>query len=486
MGSFIAVLRKDGGDAAKEALKMLSMTAHGRFDSFGLASYREQVASRDLNALKGDAPSSSTLLGYKFLRVSRTDLQQPIVNDGFALVLEGRLYSAAPDIDLTLKTLKVNLKSGLWRLIDRYRGAFSFAVAQENLLYVGRDPVGLKPLYYGESGNVCAVASERKAFIPLGIKDVRSFPPGNLAQVDGEGFKFKPVRAISKPEVSQLNRREILEKLEGLLFKSVERRLSDVKRVALAFSGGLDSTVIARICDLLGADVKLLTVGVEGLSDLRKAEEAAEHLGLPVELKLYNPNEVVERLPEVVWITESPNPINNAIAIPFLWVAESAAKSGRRVLFFGQGSDELFGGYHRYLETLRRFGPKLLAENLFKDVRDAYLKNLERDVKVCLHAGVEARFPYMDYDLAEFALSIPLDLKVSLADGGSRKLILRRLALRLNIPESIAKARKRAVQYSTGVDKVLRKVAKEKGVNLRSLFSDLYLKAFEEYSNLKT
>lgn len=483
MGSLIAVLRKDGGDAAEDALKMLRTTAHGKFDSLGLASYREQRASRSLDALKNDHPSSSIILGYKFFKVASTDVQQPIINGELTLVFEGRLYSGSPDVDLVLKTLRRNLKKGLARLIDRYNGAFAFAIAQEDILYVGRDPVGLRPLYYGENGRVCAVASERKALISLGIDDVRSFPPGTLAQVNAEGFKFKPIRTIHKPEMLQVNPNEVLEKLKNVLFKAVEKRLFDVKNVALAFSGGIDSAIIARICNLLGVNVNLFTVGIEGVEDLRRAGEAAGQLGLPINLEVHKADEVAERLLEAVWITETSDPIDIAIAIPFLWVAESAARSGYKILLFGQGSDELFGGYRRYIEILRRFGSGLLAESLFKDVKYAYLKNLERDVKVCLHAGVEARFPYMDYDLIEFALSIPLDLKVSLADGGLRKAILRRLALSLGIPESIAKARKRAVQYSSGVDKVLRKVVKEKGVNLREFFSNLYLKAFEECLN---
>ncbi|RLI17591.1 hypothetical protein DRO49_03450, partial [Candidatus Bathyarchaeota archaeon] len=108
---------------------------------------------------------------------------------------------------------------------------------------------------------------------------------------------------------------------------------------------------------------------------------------------------------------------------------------------------------------------------LFRDVAESYEVNYARDYKVCMDQGVEVRAPYTDLEVIELGLSTPIGLKLS-RDGG-RKLILRRLAEKLGLPERIAWRRKRAIQYSTGVSTALRRISKKHGKrSLRELLEE--------------
>ncbi|MEM2875987.1 MAG: asparagine synthase-related protein, partial [Candidatus Bathyarchaeia archaeon] len=323
MGSLVAILRKDGGDATYEALNMLRMTAHGVFDFFSIASWKGSIASRSLSSIEGNISPSSIVLGHKFVKTLPNDALQSMVDGGLALLFEGRLYSDLniSDIESALKEVRENPERGAARLLWKRDGAFVFILSTKDLLIIGRDSVGLRPLYYGEDEKVCAVASERKAFIPLGMSDVKPFPPGHLAYVNAEGFKFRCIRTVTQPEISSLAMDEAVAMLRRYLFEAVKTCTSDLKSIAVAFSGGLDSSVLARVCSLLWKEVELFMVTLEGAEDVEKAKNIANELGLPINVRVYGVEDIAERLSEVPWITESPSPLDNAVAIPILWVA---------------------------------------------------------------------------------------------------------------------------------------------------------------------
>lgn len=103
---------------------------------------------------------------------------------------------------------------------------------------------------------------------------------------------------------------------------------------------------------------------------------------------------------------------------------------------------------------------------VFEDVAGAYEKNFERDAKVSSAFDVELRLPFADWDLVKFAVSLPVDMKLPREESGQKKRILRALAISLGIPTTIVERKKRAIQYSTRVDRVLRKMARSEGLRL--------------------
>jgi len=154
------------------------------------------------------------------------------------------------------------------------------------------------------------------------------------------------------------------------------------------------------------------------------------------------------------------------VALPLRWVAKRASSSSSRALFSGSGSDELFGGYARYVEEYELTGDAV-RETMLQDLRSASEVNYERDFKVCSDLGVELRLPYTDGDLINLGLSMPTSLKIPKTVGQPRKIVLRALAERLGLPSEVADRPKKAIQYSTGVAKALRKLSKGEGLSVQ-------------------
>ena len=106
-------------------------------------------------------------------------------------------------------------------------------------------------------------------------------------------------------------------------------------------------------------------------------------------------------------------------------------------------------------------GNENARKTMFTDVARIHESNLERDEKICIHLDVELRLPFAGFDLVEFALGLPVDLKFEQKQDSLRKLVLRKVALNLGLPASIVEKPKKAVQYSTGINEAVKKIAKK-------------------------
>jgi asparagine synthase (glutamine-hydrolysing) len=106
--------------------------------------------------------------------------------------------------------------------------------------------------------------------------------------------------------------------------------------------------------------------------------------------------------------------------------------------------------------------------------------NFERDFKICNFHNVELRLPFATYQIAKFATDIPVELKIEMKDNELRKLVLRRVAENLGLPQSIAKKPKRAIQYATGVNKTLKKLARTKGVPMKEYIQETFQTVLKE------
>ncbi len=259
----------------------------------------------------------------------------------------------------------------------------------------------------------------------------------------------------------------------------MKRRVSDIKEVAVAFSGGLDSSVIAMLAKACGAEVHLITVGLEGQRELRQAKAAAQALELPLHFQTYNEYEVKDTLPKVLWLIEEPDVMKAGVAIPVFWTAEIASKLGFHILLAGQGADELFAGYHRYLKDYATH-IEVLRSSLYHDITTCYETNFQRDNQACSFHKVELRLPFADQGITNFSLSLPVSLKIRSSEDHLRKWILRQTAQDLGLPKFIVNRPKKAVQYASGVDKTLRRLAKRKGLPLSQYFAKTFLKVYPE------
>ena len=475
MGAIIAILSRKIEDVRREAVSMLKMLGHGKADGFGLGSPTKVIIDGSIENLERKEFDSHILIGQVFSKILESDIPQPVQFDRGTLVFEGRIFASIENpakANLVAQRLNQSDRNAE-TFVEEFDGSYAFGLAEHGRLIVGRDSLGLRPLYYGENNRLTVFASERKALWKIGIGQTSSFPPGNVAYVDERSFKIKPVRAIIKQRVKEITLETAVADLRRLLQSSVRQTISGLKETALAFSGGLDSSIIALLAKCCQADIHLIFVGLKNRAEMDHAEKAAEALELPLHIYQYDKTSVEKHLPRVLWLIEEANPVQASIGLPVFWTAENASKMGLKALLTGQGADELFAGYRRHLDHYTIYGKENAEETIFHDILEMHRSNLERDAKICNCHDIELRLPFVTHQLREFAVSLPLRLKIS-PNGKVRKYVLRRLAEDMGLPEFIARRPKRAVQYSTGVIKVLRRLSKQKRQSVKEYTENMF------------
>ena len=411
--------------------------------------------------------------------ISSHDKQRYVRLGDITVFFDGRLYSptsSTSDIETIAKKLQKadNLKASetFLKAVD---GNFAFIIAEPERIIAGRDPIGVQPLYYGENQSIAALASNRKALWKLWVDEARSFPPGHLAFVSRDGFKFKPVKTLVYSEPKPVTMEKAAETLQKMLEQSVRSRVSGAKDLAVAFSGGLDSSVVAFMAKKCQVNVHLVHVSLENQTETEEAKKAADALNLPLQVHLFREEDVEKVVSKVVELIEEADPVKTSIGVPFYWAAEKTAESGFKVLLAGQGADELFGGYQRYVNAYLLHGEEKVRKAMFDDVVGIHESNLERDMKICGFHNVELRLPFGSYQIAEFAMGLPIELKIEKRADSLRKLVLRKVAENMGLPASITEKPKKAVQYSTGINNALKKTAKKQKVTVAEYVNKLFL-----------
>jgi len=419
-------------------------------------------------------------IGNSLLKITG-DMPQPLVGQG-ALVLNGEIFNfrelaaeqgikTDSDTEVLFALIETKIKEGetptnaIFSVLSRVNGDYTLAYALDNELVLARDPVGVKPLFYSLEKGVekpkIAFASEKKAFSQG--NQIKPFPPGRVMafNIRNGGLEEKSL-TIEPPQERISEEHEAASRLRTALEKAVEIRLT--KTAGIAFSGGIDSTFLAALAKNIDPSISLYAVGLPNSHDLAQAQRAAEIAGMSDSLKIHllSPEEIKAAIPDVIYSTESTDPMKIAIGLPLYFVAKTAKEDGKRVLLTGQGADELFGGYSRHEGFLEQ-DPEVLDRAIYSDLKNISTINLERDDMVTMANSVELRVPFLDNEVIKTGLAISPELKVLKRDSlYIRKYILRKAADSL-LPSELLWKEKKAIQYGTGVQKVLDKLAREAG-----------------------
>jgi asparagine synthase (glutamine-hydrolysing) len=483
MGAIIAVLHKKGGDATETALTMLKTMKTPNMEAYGLGSESTIETGKAPDQFQNRKMESPILIGYVFSRIFKRDKPQPLKLKDATLVFDGRIFPANElkcDAEVFARRLPRDREKSARTFIKQAEGDFAFAIAEPERLIVGRDSLGVRPLYYGEDNLSAGLASERKALWKIGIERVESFPPGHLALVDERGFKFIQARTVAYSEPRKITMETASRRLGTLLERAVRERVAGLREVGVAFSGGLDSSVLAFLAKKSGVRVELVHASMKNQSETEHAKKMADELKLPIHCVSFTEDDLLEALPVVLCLIEEPDPIKASIGIPFYWAAEKTAEMKLKVMLAGQGADELFAGYRRYVDDYIRKGREKAEETIFRDVVGLFKSNLERDMKICNFHGVEMRLPFATYEVARFAVDLPIELKIQPTETTLRKLVLRNLARNLGLPQQAVERPKKAVQYATGVSQSLKKAARRKHQTLNEYVQEKFQAALKE------
>ena len=416
----------------------------------------------------------------------------------------GRRFQTGSDSETLLHAYAVY---GL-DFLSRLRGMYAFALwdGATRQLILARDRLGIKPLFYARLPDRIAFASEIKALLPVlptapevAPRALRQFlqhqfssgretPIAGIVRVlPGEALiindrlRIRPWRYWSLRTCAprRLGAEQAEAELDVLLREAMrEHQRSDVP-FGLFLSGGMDSAVLAALlAEHGGGGLRAWSVGYgfgSTASELAEAGQIAAHFGLdhtPLEL---GPAEVFARLPHSIWAAD--DLMRDYACLPTSILAETAARE-RKVVFSGEGGDEVFAGYRRYRPGFperwfkrvavpgsggfrtrgqwpgswirRLFGPELialaavdrapfrqawsetpaswsdLARRQYTDLVTALPDNLMvKTDRMLMGFGLEGRVPFLDHRIVEFGLSLPDELKVR---GRQGKWLLRQWA----------------------------------------------------------
>lgn len=259
-----------------------------------------------------------------------------------------------------------------------------------------------------------------------------------------------------------MGREEITGRLAGSLDESVRGHTASIDDVAIAFSGGLDSSLIACLASRYTKPV-LYVVGEENSSDLIGARTSASILELPLKEIILSDSGVERALPSIVDVLRSTNSVLVSYKIPQFFVTMSAEED---VILIGNGADELFGGYSKY----ERLDPGMMMETMQSDLDKLLKTEMPMDNRMGHEFGKTFEYPFLSADVIEVAMEVPTGLKVG-EEG--RKTILRDAAKRFGLPAEISDRKKKAAQYGTGAIKILRRIAKAEGLSVSRYIENL-------------
>ena len=249
----------------------------------------------------------------------------------------------------------------------------------------------------------------------------------------------------------------------------------------ILLSGGVDSSIIAKICKDENVSFRCFCVGIEGSEDLKVAKEIASLLDLELVSKEFELDEIEQLLMKVIDILPDPiihddNYIEYMVKVSVSAVILAAISLGDEKIFFsGIGAEELFAGYQRHVKSVGEGGTwrgmdiKGLEEESWEGLKRLNNLVISRDKLISESVAKEIISPYIDDKLIVLAMSLSTDEKI---DSTTNKKILREIADDLGVPKEASARKKKGAQYGSSFDKAITKLAKKNGYKLKKRYLD--------------
>ena len=468
-----SIVGLQGSFKANDIIKMLKASKNRGPDSSGV--FLDEIHTNINIDEFEDENDYSMAFGHNLLSIydneDRISKPQPIASDSLVLVFNGEIYNFATirnflgkvgvEAEITsdgeallylidFYAKKLDLLKAVQSAIRLIDGDYAFAVWDGENLAVARDPLGVKPLFYAQKDGLSGFASSRLSLKEVGFADIDTLKPEHIL------YNWQDI-APAQPIYEKVFEGDVA-KIDKMLRLSVLKRVEGLREIGVIFSGGVDSSYLAlllkEISENVSLKITLYAVGKEGSKDVEAAIYASKFLNLDLEIFEVTEDAIREALPDVVRAIGDDNLMKIGVGLTTYFATKMVARDGLKVAISGQGADELFGGYKRYLKS---FVDGTLNYDLRVDMSNMYHVNLERDDACSMLNGVELRLPFLDKTLVELVLNIPDNKKIVSMHDEMRKSILRKLAFEEGLDYEIAYRPKKAAQYGTGIDKILRK-----------------------------
>lgn len=437
-------------DLKKELIKSLEKMSHRAWKQFSIINNKEILEVEDYLG------ESNSKIAIGCCITNDTEQQ-----DRKNIVIHGKIYSHENN-ELTnriIEFINSDKLEELGYILKEIDSNYNIISINNNELIVIRDPLGTKPLYIGKSNKITAVATEKKALEVIGIKIIQEVYPGSIYKIKHNSIKYNTFREINRNIISKTDNHA--KKIIDILNESIEKRVNGMKKIGVGFSGGLDSSLLAYLASKY-VEVKLISVHKKNSRDERITDKAASKLDLEIEHITIDEEYIRKILPTIEYLIEDNQLMNLSIATIMFLSAKRVNKLKLGGLFVGQLADELFGGYSKYLISLEK-GKEHVNKMLYNDIRYAYRNNFPRDEK-SVSPFSYLIMPYSSINLVDYSIGIPLEFKITQKEL-IRKKILREAAITSGMNKDIANEPKKAAQYSSGTQNIIRKIIKNNETN---------------------
>jgi len=407
--------------------------------------------------------SMNAIFGFHRLAINGLDdiSNQPITIDNIHLICNGEIYNYRELyklMDVSPKTnsdceviIHLYKRYGIKQTLKMLDGVFAFALCDNNHtnlesnIYIARDPYGIRPLYFlnntKETVKVIGFASELKMLSDFCNQNpeeltISQFKPGTYSSfnlnksalatwmnISNESY-HEPGFSLNTMDMSWVN-----VGIQTYLIQSVEKRYLTTERpIACLLSGGLDSSLITALINELhkkntNEPLETYSIGLYGSEDLRNAQIVSKYIGTKHTEIIVTEQEMFDIIPELIYTIESYDTTTIRASIGNYLLGKYISKnSNAKVIFNGDGSDELCGGYlyMNYCADVIEFDKE--TRRLLADI---YNFDVLRSDKCISSNGLEPRTPFLDRSFVNFYLSIPPSIRCHAHNSQVEKFLLR-------------------------------------------------------------
>ena len=383
---------------------------------------------------------------------------QPFHLDGDMVVCNGELYGFRPIRQELSKKYVFRSQSDCEIILPLYReygltmfekldAEFAMILydSRKDSLIAARDPIGIRPLFYGylTDGSI-VFASEAKNLVGL-CKEVCPFPPGHY-YADGKFVRYADLTTVEQYSADDLD--TVCRTIREKLIAAVDKRLDADAPLGFLLSGGLDSSLVCAIsAKLLGKKIRTFAIGMDlDPIDLKYARRAADFIGADHTEVTMTRQQVLDSLEEVISLlgTYDITTIRASMGM-YLCCKAIHQTTDVRVLMTGEISDELFG--YKYTDFAP--SPAAFQQEAKKRVDELYMYDVLRADRCISANSLEARVPFGDLDFVKYVMSIDPKLKVNTYHMG-KYLLRRAFAQDRILPDDILWRQKAAFSDAVG------------------------------------
>ena len=379
-----------------------------------------------------DNTVTRTIDNNKFLMFHRLKINdmselgnQPIVHPedfNITVICNGEIYNwkkladennfitkSTSDCEIIVHMYK---KYGIEHTIKSLDGVFAFVLIDKtkNLIFAGRDPIGVRSFYIGTNENAIVLGSECKNLDKL-CDSIIQFKPGTYICVKESKLPKKPddisfIRYYDMVyNLVNTNENDIMKQIRDKLDKSISKRLLSDRPIGCLLSGGLDSSLItALVVKKFNKPLKTFSVGLKDSVDLKYAKKVADYLGTEHHELIISYEDMFNAIPEVIKEVETYDITTIRASTPMYLLSKYVKDTTDvTVLFSGEGSDEASGSYmyfHNAPDEAK------FQEEILRLMQDLSYFDVLRCDKSTAGTGLEVRVPFLDREFLNFYLGI--------------------------------------------------------------------------------